>query len=155
MEKLDKISKDYQDTYPELAELISEHGWQTLGVYIAAPVAYHIRLRTTNMVQRINQELKRQSKVFRIFPNTPSSPRLYSALLKEWHEDWVYGRKYLEREGPWEFEQNNPNLQQAEGPAGDLSIVQEKIQPWDEFYRTIVAQLSSTPRIITGGFFVS
>ena len=125
-EKLDKISEDYQDKYPELAELISEHGWETLGVYNAAPVAHHKRLRTTNMVERINQELKRRSKVVRIFPNTSSCRRLYSALLKEWHEDWVDGRKYLDMEKLWEFEKDKPNLQQVGGPAVDLSIVQKE-----------------------------
>lgn len=125
-ERLDKIAEDYQDKYPDLAELISEHGWETLGVYDAAPVAHHKRLRTTNMVERINQELKRRSKVVRIFPNASSCRRLYSALLKEWHEDWVDGRKYLDMERLLEFEKGKPNLQQVEGPAGDLSIVQEE-----------------------------
>jgi putative transposase len=125
-EKLDKISEDYQDKYPDLAELISEHGWETLGVYDAAPVAHHKRLRTTNMLERINQELKRRSKVIRIFPNTSSCRRLFSALLKEWHEDWVDGRKYLDMESLWEFEKDKPNLQQFGGPAVDLSIVKEE-----------------------------
>jgi transposase-like protein len=47
------------------------------------------------MVERINQELLRRSKVIRIFPNPKSCVRLFSALLKEWHEDWVSGRRYL------------------------------------------------------------
>ena len=125
-EKLDKISEDYQDKYPDLAELISEHGWETLGVYDAAPVAHHKRLRTTNMLERINQELKRRTKVVRIFPNTSSCSRLYSALLKEWHEDWVDGRKYLDMERFREFEKDKSNLQQVEGPAVDLSIVEKE-----------------------------
>ena len=125
-EKLDKISEDYQDKYPDLAELISEHGWETLGVYDAAPVEHHKRLRTTNMLERINQELKRRTKVVRIFPNTSSCRRLYSALLKEWHEDWVHGRKYLDMEQLWEFEKEKPNLQQVRGPDVDLSIVEKE-----------------------------
>jgi putative transposase len=125
-EKLDEISEVYQDKYPDLAELISEHGWETLGVYDASPVEHHKRLRTTNMIERVNQELKRRSKVVRIFPNTSSCRRLFSALLKEWHEDWVYGRKYLDMEQLWEFEKNKPNLQQVVGPAVDLLIAKEE-----------------------------
>jgi len=125
-EKLDKISEIYQDKYPDLAEFISEHGWETLGVYGAAPVEHHKRLRTTNMIERVNQELKRRSKVVRIFPNTASCRRLFSALLKEWHEDWVCGRKYLDMEQLWEFEKNKPNHQQDGVPAGDLEIVEEE-----------------------------
>jgi putative transposase len=125
-EKLDKISEVYQDKYPDLAEFISEHGWETLGVYDAAPVEHHKRLRTTNMIERVNQELKRRSKVVRIFPNAASCRRLFSALLKEWHEDWVYGRKYLDMEQLWEFEKNKPNHQQDGVPAGDLEIIEEE-----------------------------
>jgi transposase-like protein len=125
-EKLDEISEVYQDKYPDLAELISEHGWETLGIYDAAPREHHKRLRTTNMIERINQELKRRSKVVRIFPNAASCRRLFSALLKEWHEDWVDGRKYLDMEQLWEFEKNKPNLHQVEGPDVDLSIVQKE-----------------------------
>ncbi|MFC2114923.1 transposase [Bacteroidota bacterium] len=96
--RLDQISVHNQDKYPDLAEFISEHGWETLGVYDEAPVEHHKRLRTTNMIERVNLELKRRSKVVRIFPNPASCVRLFSALLKEWHEDWVTGRKYLDME---------------------------------------------------------
>jgi putative transposase len=125
-EKLDQISIHYQDKYPDLAEFISEHGWETLGIYDAAPVEHHKRLRTTNMIERVNQELKRRSKVVRIFPNTTSCRRLFTALLKEWHEDWVTGRKYLDMERLREFEYNKSNLQQVRGPAVDLSVIEEE-----------------------------
>ena len=103
---MDQIAEDYQDKYPELSEFISEHAWETLGVYLAAPPDHHKRLRTTNMLERVNQELKRRSRVVRIFPNPKSCLRLFSALLKEWHEDWIYGRKYLMMDLLDEFEAN-------------------------------------------------
>jgi len=49
-------------------------------------------------VERVNQELKRRSRVVRIFPNRESCRRLAAALLKEWHEDWITGRRYLRME---------------------------------------------------------
>ena len=125
-DRLDQISIHYQDKYPDLAMFISEHGWETLGIYDAAPVEHHIRLRTTNMIERVNQELKRRSKVVRIFPNTVSCRRLFTALLKEWHEDWVHGRKYLDMENLKEFEQDKSNLQQVRGPAVDLSVIEKE-----------------------------
>ena len=125
-DRLDQVSIHYQDKYPDLAMFISEHGWETLGIYDAAPVEHHIRLRTTNMIERVNQELKRRSKVVRIFPNPVSCRRLFTALLKEWHEDWVHGRKYLDMERLKEFEQDKSNLQQVRGPAVDLSIIEKE-----------------------------
>jgi transposase-like protein len=50
-DRLDEISVVYQDKYPDLAEFISEHGWETLSVYDAAPIEHHKRLRTTNMIE--------------------------------------------------------------------------------------------------------
>jgi len=52
-----------------LPDLISEHGWETSSIYYAAPLEHHKRLRTNNMIERVNQELKRRTKVVRIFPN--------------------------------------------------------------------------------------
>jgi putative transposase len=115
---MDKLAEDYQDLYPPLSELISEHAWETLGVYHAAPAAHHKRLRTTNMLERVNQELKRRSRVVRIFPNPKSYLRLFTALLKEWHEDWAYGRKYLNMDLLVEFEAD----EQSQKKEPDLRI---------------------------------
>ena len=52
-------------------------------------------LRTTNPIERFNQELKRRSRVIRIFPNEASCLRLMSALLLEFHEEWLDGRRVL------------------------------------------------------------
>ena len=114
---LDQIAEDYQEKYPDLAELVSEHAWETLGVYHVAPVAHHKRLRTTNMIERVNQELKRRSKVVRIFPSATSCRRLFTALLKEWHEDWAYGRIYLNMDQMEEFEVEKRAQQQERAPA--------------------------------------
>jgi len=48
------------------------------------------------MVERTNQEFKRRGRVVRIFPNPESCVRLYGAIAKEWDEDWVSGKKYLD-----------------------------------------------------------
>jgi len=56
------------------------------------------RLRTTNHVERVNQELKRRGRTVRIWPNPASRDRLYGALLMEQHERWV-GITWLKQEG--------------------------------------------------------
>jgi transposase-like protein len=78
------------------------------------------------MIERVNQELKRRSRVVRIFPNPNSCLRLFSALLKEWHEDWAYGKKYLDMELLKEFVTDRSNLQQVRGSAVDLTVIEEK-----------------------------
>jgi putative transposase len=57
---------------------------------------YRIRLRTTNMVERLHEEIRRRERVIRIFPNQRSALRLISALLAEHHEEWPTGKRYFE-----------------------------------------------------------
>ena len=47
------------------------------------PSKIRMLLRTTNMLERLNQEIKRRTKVVMVFPNEKSITRLVSALLME------------------------------------------------------------------------
>jgi transposase-like protein len=62
---------------------------------VLAPGKYRCRLRTTNMVERFIEEIRRREKVIRIFPNTGSVERLAGDLCAETHEEWSTGRRYL------------------------------------------------------------
>jgi transposase-like protein len=57
------------------------------------------KLRSTNMVERLNKEIKRRTRVATLFPNEASLLRLISAILVETSEDWETGRRYLPMEG--------------------------------------------------------
>jgi putative transposase len=85
-----------QKKAPKTARLLEEHGEEILGVY-ALPEAHRKRLRTTNMLERQNQELKRRTRVVRVFPNAPSCLRLVAALLIETSQQWME-RLYLRME---------------------------------------------------------
>jgi putative transposase len=78
---------------PQVARLLEEHGEEILGVY-ALPEAHRKRMRTTNLRERQNQELKRRTRVVRVFPNEPSCLRLVCALLMETNQEWME-RLYL------------------------------------------------------------
>jgi putative transposase len=54
-------------------------------------------MRTTNLLERQNQELKRRTRVVRVFPHEQSCLRLASALLMETNQEWM-GRLYLRME---------------------------------------------------------
>jgi transposase-like protein len=53
-------------------------------------------MRTSNALERVNQELKRRARVASLFPNEASLLRLTSALLCEINEEWLSGKSYLE-----------------------------------------------------------
>ena len=55
---------------------------------MALPEKYRKRLRTTNMQERLNEEIRRREWVIRIFPNDASALRLIGALLAEKNEVW-------------------------------------------------------------------
>jgi len=63
------------------------------------PVEHQRRIRTTNMLERLSQEIRRRTRVVNIFPNEASCLRLTSAVLMEMDEKWQTGRIYLSFQG--------------------------------------------------------
>ena len=62
------------------------------------PIGHRRRLRTTNMLERVNKEVKRRTRVATLFPNESSLLRLVRAVLMEISEEWKTGRIYLNME---------------------------------------------------------
>lgn len=60
------------------------------------PREHHRRIRTVNVMERSNQEIRRRTRVARLFPNAGSCLRLVSALLMETHEEWMTNKCYLD-----------------------------------------------------------
>ena len=84
----------WEDRYGKLCSWVEENIEQTLTFY-HWPRAHHKHLKSTNMLERINQEIKRRTHVVRIFPNEASCLRLVRALTIEIHEDWIEQHRYL------------------------------------------------------------
>ena len=59
------------------------------------PRQHHKHLKSTNMLERPNEEIKRRTHVVRIFPNAESCQRLVRALAVETHENWLEAHRYL------------------------------------------------------------
>jgi hypothetical protein len=59
------------------------------------PDEHHKHLKSTNMLERLNQEIKRRTLLVRIFPNEASCLRLARALAVEIHEQWIDEHRYL------------------------------------------------------------
>ena len=84
----------FEDPYPKVAALLDEHGEDMLTVY-QLPESHRKKMRTTNLLERENEELKRRTRVVRIFPNEMSCLRLITALAIETSEEWQ-SRRYLD-----------------------------------------------------------
>jgi putative transposase len=62
------------------------------------PRQHHKNLKSTNMLERLMEEIKRRTLVVRIFPNAASCLRLIRALAVEMHENWIEAVRYLNME---------------------------------------------------------
>ena len=83
--------------YPKLCQWVEEQIDETLTFY-RLPVAHHKHLKSTNLLERLNEEIKRRTHVVRIFPNEASCLRLIRALAVETHENWIEATRYLNME---------------------------------------------------------
>lgn len=80
--------------YPKLCAWVEGNIEETWTFY-RLPVAHHKHLKSTNLLERFNQELKRRTLVVRIFPDEASCLRLIRAVAAEQHEEWLEGSRYL------------------------------------------------------------
>ena len=87
----------WQAKYAKLCQWVEDNIEETL-TYYRLPLAHHKHMKSTNMLERLNQELKRRTHVVRIFPNTESCLRLVRALAVETHENWLEATRYLNME---------------------------------------------------------
>ena len=84
----------WQGKYPKLIDWVESNIIETLTFY-RLPLAHHKHIKSTNMLERLNEEIKRRTHVVRIFPNTESCLRLIRALCVETHETWLEDSRYL------------------------------------------------------------
>ena len=94
---LQQTVQKYHTSAPKLAEWLEANVPESLTV-LRWPPAHRRRLRTTNMLERLNEEIKRRTRVATLFPNEASLLRLVSAVLVEITEEWETGKVYLSME---------------------------------------------------------
>ena len=94
MKELKRFVTSHEKTAPKLANWAEENIPEGLTVF-AIPAGHRKRMRTTNMLERQNKELKRRTRIAGLFPNEEPLLRLITAVLVELSDDWETGMKYL------------------------------------------------------------
>lgn len=97
LRQLDRVVKTYEKRAPKLSAWMQTAIPEGLAVF-EIPAPHRRRLRTSNLHEWLNKELKRRTRVATLFPNEASLLRLVSALCSEISEDWEASRKYLTME---------------------------------------------------------
>jgi transposase-like protein len=92
--RAEQMIEQWSRRVPPFAEWLEETIEQPLTVF-QLPKGHRVRLRTTNNLEKYHQEIKRRTRVVRIFPNRRSCLRLVSALAMEQSEEWLTGSRYL------------------------------------------------------------
>lgn len=84
----------WQAKYPRLTAWAEDTIEETF-TYFRLPMPHHKHMKSTNMLERLNEEIRRRTYVVRIFPNAESCRRLVRALAVETHENWMEANRYL------------------------------------------------------------
>lgn len=88
------IIEKYSTRAPDFAEWLENNVEDGL-TFFNFPKKHRKKIRTSNAMERLNQEIKRRTRVVRVFPNADSCKRLVTAVLQEIHEEWISGKVYL------------------------------------------------------------
>jgi putative transposase len=104
--------EEYVNQAPKAVQVL-EDGFDDVTAVLVLPDRYRKRLRTTNGVERLNEEIRRRERVIRIFPNRESAIRLLGALLMEIDEAWNTGHRYLNMQDYWDWRSKPQEKPQA------------------------------------------
>ena len=89
--------KHFSETAPDFCRWLERSIEEGL-TFMQFPRSYWRKIRTVNMVERLNGEIRRRTRVARLFPNSESCLRLVTAVMQEQHEEWQAGRLYMKIE---------------------------------------------------------
>jgi transposase-like protein len=84
----------WQGRYGKLCAWVEESIEETWSFYML-PQQHHKHMRSTNLLERVNEEIKRRTHLVRTFPNEASCLRLVRALTVQTHEGWQESARYL------------------------------------------------------------
>jgi len=93
--RLSELMDTYEKILPNVVDKIDRDVAHCL-TCLDFPKPHRKRIRTTNLLERLNREIKRRADVVQIFPNQQACERLIGALCMEWSDEWITGRRYLD-----------------------------------------------------------
>lgn len=111
--QLGYVAPTMQSRWPKAAEMLLTAEEDILA-YMTFPRAHWTRIYSTNVLERLNKEVKRRTKVVEIFPDVPSVIRLVGTLLAETDDEWQVERRYFSKESMHELYE--PSLAQLVAP---------------------------------------
>ena len=96
-QQLRYVAETIEPHWPKAAELLLNAEEDVLA-FMTVPNTHWVRIYSTNVLERLNKEVKRRTKVVEIFPDTPSVIRLVGTLLAEADDEWQIRRRYFSKD---------------------------------------------------------
>lgn len=99
IEEARRLKESIYDEYKDVANesmVVLDEGSEDSITIMALPSKYRIALRTSNIIERENREIRRRENVIQIFPNTESIIRLIGAVLQDDHNDWSVSHRIFD-----------------------------------------------------------
>lgn len=93
-QRAEQLSKQYENRFSRALELLEDGLEDSLAFYAFSELDPR-KISSTNMLERLNREIRRRTNVVGIFPNKDSYLRLVTTYLMEYAEDWSASRAYL------------------------------------------------------------
>lgn len=93
-ERLERVVQKYQSSAPALAAWMEANVPEGLAVF-TLPASHRRRMRTTNVLERLNRELKRRTRVATLFPNEAALLRLVTGVMIELSDEWETTKRYV------------------------------------------------------------
>jgi putative transposase len=90
----DALTEEYEKRFPEAIKIL-ELGLEDSLQFFSFPALDSRKIASSNMLERLNKEIRRRTRVVGIFPNPESYLRLVTTYLMEYAEDWSSARAYL------------------------------------------------------------
>ncbi len=91
------LMEELADKHPEAMDILDE-GLEDSLQFFGFEKLDHRKVASTNMLERLNNEIRRRSRVVGIFPSAKSYLRLVTSYLIEYTEDWTTSRSYITKE---------------------------------------------------------
>lgn len=117
---MNQVVADYGEKVPKAIRVL-EAGFDDITAVLSLPERYRKRLRTTNGMERLNEEIRRRDRVIRIYPNRDSVIRLIGALLMEIDEKWQSGHKYLDMHEYFTWQKEQQELEKQDSKISKIS----------------------------------
>ena len=96
-QRAQELADQYKEKCPKAVETLEE-GLEDALTFLAFPKLDARKVSSNNMLERLNKEIRRRTRVVGIFPNPESYLRLVTVYLMEYSEDWSVTRSYLSEE---------------------------------------------------------